>query len=49
MKDLHHNKQNMVCELLGIKMKGIVAIEPPTSLPISSRMRINLILSLSFL
>lgn len=29
-------------------MKGIVAIEPPTSLTDSSRMRINLILSLSF-
>jgi len=49
MKDLHHNKQHMVCKLSVIKMKGIVAIEPPTSLTHSSRMRINLILSLSFL
>ena len=49
MKDLHRNKQNMVCEQLGIKMRGIVAIEPPTSLTNSSRMRINLFLSLSFL
>jgi len=49
MKDSHRNKQNMVCELLGIKKKGIVAIEPPTSLTNNSRMRISPILSLSFL